>query len=391
MPYLPKYTANYLQFVVKITKFCNLRCKYCYEYPYLDDPTKMSIEQIEAMFRNIESYCLQNPQIKVLDFIWHGGEPFVIKPDYYIKIKQLQQNILGHLDLEIQNKVQTNLTILDSNYISALQANLFDSIGVSIDLFGENRVNIAGKPIEDKVLNNMQLLLDNDISFGSISVLSRKTYSHVESIFTFFDDSYISCRFLPIYRTGYTGQQDEHSLESFEIVDAYKRIFETWLASENAVEVDPIDNYINTALRIIKDDDSQKKYYDKKVSDGLFIVNTNGDIYSTDEVYEDGANYGNIFNESLNLLVQSEGYKKALERSHIKMVSTCHKCEYFGHCMGFEMAEATNEQLTFNEKGELECNITKPIISYIVKRLNEVEFIADSPKTFISSVHSSVT
>jgi uncharacterized protein len=154
-------------------------------------------------------------------------------------------------------------------------------------------------------------------------------------------------------------------------------VFETWLQSKNAVEVDPISNYINIALRVIQADEAQKQIYDKSVSDTLFIVNTNGETYCTDEVYTNDASYGNLFEKPLSELVVSHGYQQAVERSQLKSISVCHQCPYFGACIGYEMAEATVEQMFFNPNGELECGVVRPMITYIKDRLLE-ENLADA-------------
>lgn len=369
------FKPHYLQFVIKITKFCNLRCKYCYEYPYLADPNKISLAQIEAMFTNILEYYEKNPHLRIVDFIWHGGEPLLVQYDYYLAIKSLQTRIFGHLDIEILNKVQTNLTILSKPYLKALKDGLFDSIGVSIDLFGDDRVNTVGKQLQDKVLDNMQALINEGVFFGSITVLTKKTFPYVEKIFTFFDDIQTACRFLPLYRSAYVDQHQDNGLTQAEIVNAFQRLFEIWLSSKNAVNADPIDRYISIAMRVIRNDVSELLHYDKQISNSLFIINTNGDVYSTDEVYEKNCSYGNIFEQSLESLVASEAFNQTATRSREKMVATCHSCEYFGACIGYEMAESTVEQMYTDERGNLVCGVVKPMIAYIKDRLIEENLV----------------
>ena len=65
------------QFVFKISKYCNLRCDYCYEFPYLGDRARMSLAQVRSAFENIKR-SISELSIKEVDFIWHGGEPFLI-------------------------------------------------------------------------------------------------------------------------------------------------------------------------------------------------------------------------------------------------------------------------------------------------------------------------
>ena len=370
-------TPNYVQFVVKISKQCNLRCRYCYEYPYLGDSTRISSQQLKRMFLNIASHFSQKANIKIIDFIWHGGEPFLIEPEYYLSIKELQNQVFNPEKITVSNKVQTNLTSLNVNYITALKNGLFDSIGISLDLFGDDRVNIADKPVQEKVLDNMQKLVDENIRFGCITVLSKKTFPYVDKIYNFFDEINTPCRFLPIYRTGYEGQHDNNMLDNKQVISALKIIFESWFSSVNAVEVDPIDNYINIALRFINSSTQKREFYDKEFSDTVFIVNTNGDVYSTDEVYSSELSYGNIFTNTFTEILNSNGYKQAINRSRFKVDSTCKKCKYYGLCNGYEMAEATNEILYYNKEGHLKCSVVKPIVDYIVRRFKEENLIEE--------------
>jgi uncharacterized protein len=41
------------QWIIKISKFCNLRCDYCYEMPELGNRARMSRDEIVAMFQNM--------------------------------------------------------------------------------------------------------------------------------------------------------------------------------------------------------------------------------------------------------------------------------------------------------------------------------------------------
>jgi uncharacterized protein len=76
-----RYLARQIEFVLKLSKFCNLRCSYCYEYNDLGDRTLMPLGNVEKLLRNIASF--EPYQTQKLDdafsFIWHGGEPFLIK------------------------------------------------------------------------------------------------------------------------------------------------------------------------------------------------------------------------------------------------------------------------------------------------------------------------
>jgi uncharacterized protein len=65
------------------SKLCNLRCRYCYELPMLSDRTRMSFEQIERMFTNVDAGYRGHNEPLGINFQWHGGEPLLIPPEIY--------------------------------------------------------------------------------------------------------------------------------------------------------------------------------------------------------------------------------------------------------------------------------------------------------------------
>lgn len=369
-PNIPVLNTGAIQFVVKVTKFCNLRCKYCYEYPYLDDPKKIELNEIKTLFqRIIEHYKAKN---KKIFFTWHGGEPFILGVDYYRQVFALQKELFEAANMTFSNRIQTNLTILDENWIAFLKEDPFDGISISLDLFGEDRVNIAGKLVEDKVLNNMQRLINNELHFGAITVLSRKTIDHALSIYQFFEDIRLAgFRFLPVHKNTFDQTPNDNGLTCNEILNTYKLLFDNWLVSENSISIDPIDEYLEAAIEYLKPNPTLGGY-DKRLGDCLFVINTDGGVYSNDYDYDCLPCYGNIFTDTFETLFASTLYQQAIEASTLKMQSVCHQCEYFGYCPGYRIGEGDPEEVSWNEKGELECSVIRPLLTYAIKKLKDI-------------------
>jgi uncharacterized protein len=176
--------APRIQLVVKISKYCNLRCTYCYEFKELANKARMSLTSIERMIRHLQM-ALDLGRISGIEFIWHGGEPFLIPLDYYREIGALQNQLLPDTET-YQNMVQTNLTVLTDRHVAFIKGgNFFDHVGVSIDVFGDQRVDVSGKLRNDAILVNLERLIQEEISFGAISVLSRDTFPHARKIQNF--------------------------------------------------------------------------------------------------------------------------------------------------------------------------------------------------------------
>src|SRR5262249_24096471 len=102
------------QFVMKISKYCNLRCTYCYEYRELGNKERMSLHTIGQIFEHIIAYADAN-RYESASFVWHGGEPFLIPLDYYDAIGQLQREMFAD-KVPTWNVVQTNLTVLTDRH-----------------------------------------------------------------------------------------------------------------------------------------------------------------------------------------------------------------------------------------------------------------------------------
>ena len=82
------------QFVVKVSKYCNLRCDYCYEFPHLGNSARINLDQIRAGFQNIKN-SIDDLSIENVDFIWHGGEPLLIPLEFYERVNSSRKTCLG--------------------------------------------------------------------------------------------------------------------------------------------------------------------------------------------------------------------------------------------------------------------------------------------------------
>src|SRR5262249_21151336 len=221
------------EFLVKITKYCNLRCRYCNEYRELHNDERMDLEDIRRIFQRIAHYHDADDSEPII-FIWHGGEPFLVPLEIYEAIGQIQKEIFRG-KREILNGVQTNLTILTDRHIDILKSGkFFAGLGVSVDPYGNQRVDMRGKLRTNLVFDNIQKLIDHGIEFAVITVLARNTLPYARNSYEFFDRLGIESKFVPFYLESFEQQILEHGLTGAEIAEAMVTIFDTWSASETA-------------------------------------------------------------------------------------------------------------------------------------------------------------
>jgi uncharacterized protein len=364
------------QFVVKVSKYCNLRCTYCYEYLELGNKERMSLAAMRLLFENVAAYANAHA-LSSAEFIWHGGEPFLIPIDYFSQVQAMQEDILGD-KVAYTNAVQTNLTVLTAGHLSLLgKGHLFEDIGISFDVFGDQRVDTAGKLRTDTIVANMQKLKDAGIPFGAITVLARNTLPHVDAIYRYYDSVGVESRFLPFYMTAYEGQASQHALTFEELTRALALLADSWLTSERATPVEPISEYLDYAIAHMTD--APKRVYDRFHTERVYIVNIDGGVWGVGEAYDAADCYGNIFTSPFVEVLTSTTRRRLCAASTARMERYCGTCEYFGHCPGFFVAGATPEQQKL--LAEDGCPV-RSMIDHLVARLEKTgikdTFVSDS-------------
>ena len=364
----PRERNKLIQFVVKVSKYCNLRCAYCYEYNELSHKGVIAEQDMAKLFAHINQYS-EDTQCHKVDFIWHGGEPFMVPLDYYRNLAVMQKQLFSER-LIVTNGAQTNMTVMTDRHIDFLKnKEFFTAIGMSFDVYGDQRVNTKGELKTQTVLDNMQKLQQAGIPFGAICVLARNTYPYLADIYSFYDHVGISCRFLPIYR-GISGTQiDTHSLLPEEIEQAFKILFQQWQQSEYATPVEPLNRYIDYALAYLHNAPIQHPLYDKYYDEQTFMVNKDGRVWGTSETYDLDYLYGNLFEQEMEEILHSPGRIKAIDESRSRVEKHCGQCKYRGHCDGKHVGEATPSQV---EQIEHSGCLVKNTLDYIVPKLEQI-------------------
>jgi uncharacterized protein len=351
------------QFVVKISKYCNLRCSYCYEYAELSNKERMPLDRIARIFEHIASRY-EACGFESINFVWHGGEPFLIPLDYYRQIGELQRDIFAE-KLHVWNVVQTNLTVLTERHLEFLQSQEFISgLGVSFDVYGDQRVDQRGRLRTQIILENIQKLLDRGIEFGAIAVLARNTLAHVAHIYRFYNQLGVECRFLPFYMNAFDEQISAHALTADELVAAFIFLFDAWLGSEHPTSIEPIDEYLDFAIAYLGGRRDHR--YEKDAHERVFVVNLDGGVWGAGDTYVKELKYGDLSCEDMHTILKSPGRSLAITQSQRRIAHYCEKCPYFGACPGFFVGDASlQQQRLLSEYG---CPV-RHVIDHIVDTL----------------------
>jgi uncharacterized protein len=162
-----------------------------------------------------------------------------------------------------------------------------------------------------------------------------------------------------------------HALSSAEIRDAFIEATDLWFASDSNIQVRPIRDYIINAIRFLSIEEVDLHIYDRTKAEIVYIVDTDGVVYSNADAYDPELAHGNIFDQELAAMRSSIGYQRSVEACNRRML-TCNHCDLHGACSGYFLGEATPEERNL-QNARFACLVARPVQEYILERLREPE------------------
>ena len=324
-----------LSLIIKSTRKCNLRCSYCHDWRSRGDTIPFDV------LANLIAKALQPNKYRVVNFIWHGGEPLLLGIEFFRKALTLQQTFINKNQYVI-NSIQTNGTLLNEEWCQFFKRNQFQ-VGVSIDgpkeMHNRNRSYASGKGSFDDVVLALRMLEEFEIPYGVLLVLNDSTrVLKAEDIFRFIADdlNVKSFSFLPAVPDNIVGEKsgerettDYFPMEDYE--DFMIEIFDHWFSLDDPeVSVREIDGIVRSILS----GNPQVCTLAGGCIGSNYHIEANGNVYHCDKyVGDQDYNVGNILDDDFSMIMASDKMENLLEkeRANLERLSSC---KYFHICNG---------------------------------------------------------
>jgi len=346
-------SRNFHVMAKPIGPICNLDCTYCY---YLEkeklfpkgENFKMTPEVMETY---IQQYIASQNTLEVT-FSWQGGEPTLLGLEYFKKIVELQRRHSG--GRKINNTLQTNGTLLDDAWCAFFQENSF-LIGLSIDgprkLHDTYRLDKGQKPTFDRVMDGINLLKKHRVEFNTLTVVSASNAKHPLEVYEFLREvgsGYI--QFIPLVErlpgesAVVNGLDFAEPPESGQLPSPVTRwsvpselygdflitIFNEWVSRDvGKVFVQMFD----VSLGIWSGHGPGLCLFLENCGEAL-AVEHNGDLYSCDHFVYPKYHLGNIMNDSLGAMVNSDQQRSFGQAKSETLPKYCRECDVRFACHG---------------------------------------------------------
>ncbi|MBN1421143.1 MAG: radical SAM protein [Planctomycetes bacterium] len=193
--------------IVKATEACNGRCAYCAAEAARERGT-LSPDDLARILELFRDAALRRGR-RTIHIIWHGGEPLILPDAFYARALDLEEEILGRAGIRVENRMQTNLTLLAPERLPLLRRLLGPRgvIGTSIDPIPGIR-RLAGPrgdaAYEERWSAAARLLREHGIRYGIVYVVHRRSLGRLAEIYRTLRSEHpgAGIRFNPIYREG---------------------------------------------------------------------------------------------------------------------------------------------------------------------------------------------
>jgi uncharacterized protein len=324
-----------VEWVVKASKFCNLRCEYCYEWNSLADRDRLSLGAWRRILESIRDYHaalerhLGEPTEARL--IWHGGEPLTLPAEYLDQAMSLQHEVLAGCRHAVL--LQTNLFRVPERTLDALHKHRVQ-LGVSMDVVGGVRRDLLGRATEEAVVENMDRLERRGLHYGAITVVARHNHTRLRDVYDFWSRRGVSFRVLPLFDGPSERPAGRFELTEPELATALSDLFDHWIESGAAVDVTPLSEWLGNVLR--KCLGLRRAVYDRRRDgESVFLVETSGDLYQTDERGHPELALGNLVTGTMHDILGSPAFTASLRRTDAKTERYCRPCRHYGFCNGY--------------------------------------------------------
>lgn len=315
---------------------CNLDCEYCFylakERLYSGSRFRMADELLE---RYTQQYIAAQ-RVAEVTFAWQGGEPTLMGLEFFQRAVELQEKYRPP-GMRIHNTIQTNGVLLDDEWGAFLREHDFLA-GISLDgpreLHDAYRVDTGGQPTFDRVMRGIDVLKAHGVDFNVLTCVHAANADFPREIYDFLRDDVEArfVQFIPIVQPTDTPAMavSAQSVGAEQYGRFLITVFGEWVRRDvGRVYVQIFDVALAAWAGL-----SPSLCIFQETCGTALAMEHNGDLYSCDHFVEPGYLLGNIQEQDLIALVNSEQQRRFGLAKRDALPAYCRACEVRFACNG---------------------------------------------------------
>ncbi|QJU41479.1 anaerobic sulfatase maturase [Serratia marcescens] len=328
---------------------CNIDCTYCFYlekealYPERQQNWRMSDETL-ALYIQQHIHAQDGEQVI---FSWQGGEPTMMGLPFFRRIVELCRKYAD--GKRIQHSLQTNGLLLNEEWARFFAEHHF-LIGISIDgpqaLHDRYRTSRSGKGTHAQVLAALALLQEHGVEFNTLTVVGKHNVGQAREVYEFLlaaGSRHI--QFIPLVERLSTAESTALKLvmpgesaatlapwtvPAWQYGEFLNQIFDIWVRRDvGRVYVQMFDVALSAwcerppVLCVFAE-----------TCGHAFALEANGDLYNCDHFVYPEHRLGNIHQQDIRTLNNSEQAHAFGRAKKTSLTPDCRQCEFRFVCHG---------------------------------------------------------
>jgi uncharacterized protein len=351
---------------------CNLKCEYCFYHDVSNNRTIadfgfMSLETIEVIIKKVLQFAAG-----YATFSFQGGEPTLRGMDFFESVVRLQ-NKLNINNVRINNCLQTNGLLLDGRWAEFLHKHNF-LVGLSLDgprdFHDKHRVDSQGIGTFERVKQTAALLNEHKVEYNILFVVTNLSARYPDVLYNYFKrNNYHFLQFMPCIDPENNARGiHKYSLNPQRYLFFLQHFFDKWYADfmgGREVSIRYFDNLVRMAAGMPHEMCSLLGSCQCQ-----FVFEADGSVYPCDFYVTDDWKLGNIHENELLGLYESENCRRFI-KSSVSLASNCQSCKWKFLCKGGCRRDRENTRTKELERNYF-CESFSEFLPYAYPRLIEI-------------------
>ena len=331
------FSSPYNVIAKPIGAICNLDFEYCY-YLEKEDlyPGTKSFKMTEDVLESyVRQYIYSQPVgTAEVNFVWQGGEPTLMGLGFFRKAFALQQKY-ARPSMNIVNSFQTNGTRLDDDWAEFFREHDV-LVGISIDgpedIHDYFRPDKKGEGSFRQVMEGLELLKKHQVRFNTLTCVQSDNSSYPVKIYRFLKGiGSTHIQFIPIVEPMPEGGVSYRSVHPKKYGTFLNGVFNEWLRQDDVGRIFVQD--FDVALNLVYGNPSPICIHAETCGHALAIEH-NGDLFSCDHFVYPGYKLGNILEQRMKDMHESERQEQFGMDKRDRLPKYCLECEFLSVCNG---------------------------------------------------------
>jgi radical SAM protein with 4Fe4S-binding SPASM domain len=237
----------------------------------------------------------------------------------------------------------------------------------SFDFTPGVRLGRRGELTEGRVADNLDRLQKRRIPVTATVVLGAHNRDRMPAIHDFFAQRGIGFSIVPLFAAPAAPGTHALTISHSEAAAALEDLFLHWIAADCPVPVHNLASYLSTDLLRLAS--LHRLAWNPQQNGGrVFVVDTDGTLWSLVERYRPLQALGNLFLQPLDKIIESPAYQASVHRRIAMLDHHCGECRYRGSCDGEPVS------LYHDEFPAGPCPIASRVCAFIEDRLRRWGF-----------------